>query len=136
LKCEPARDAERHRLQTWRHRVLANDAEIEPAIGELLHDFIRAEIRRREMYAREFIDDFSEPWNHEPLNQAVAGSDGESNALLLALGTEVIERTQLFSRQFRQAFALCGEFQDFSAALRNLAAEELRKALKTERTTT
>src|SRR5689334_19703070 len=79
------------------------------------------------MRAGKFIDDFPEPWNHEPLNQAVAGTNGECDALLFALGAKVIERTQLFAREFCQSFALLGELQNLSAALRHFAAEELRK---------
>ena len=86
-----ANDAERYRFQSRRHRVLADDAEVESAISELLHNFIRAQVRGGEMRAGKFIEDFSESRNHQPLNQAIAGADGERNALLLSLGAEILE---------------------------------------------
>ncbi len=80
--------------------MLADDADVEPAIGKWLDDFVRMKMRGREIRAGKIVADFPEARNHEPRNEAITGTQGECDALLPALGAEVIERTQLFGSEF------------------------------------
>ena len=70
-------------------------------------------------------DHFPKLRDDQPLDQAVAGTDRERDALLPALGAEIFERAQMLARQLREAFALLGQLENFSAPLRDFAAEEL-----------